>query len=115
MKMSLVKKEKHSIKCASIANKKPVVDFSFVDLFAGIGGFHSAAKSLGGKCLFASEIDSEAKRAYSANYGILPQGDITQIKASEIPDHDMLFAGFPCQPFSIIGNRLGFDDIRGTL
>lgn len=89
--------------------------FTFVDLFAGIGGFHTAAASLGGKCVFASEIDTEAKRAYTANYGIEPYGDITQIESSNVPDHDILFAGFPCQPFSIIGNRLGFDDIRGTL
>lgn len=89
--------------------------FTFIDLFAGIGGFHSAASSLGGECVFASEIDVEAKKAYSENYGLEPYGDITKIKASDIPDHDMLFAGFPCQPFSIIGNRLGFDDIRGTL
>lgn len=89
--------------------------FTFIDLFAGIGGFHSAAMDIGGKCVFASEIDSEAKKAYHANYGLMPHGDITQIQARNIPDHDMLFAGFPCQPFSIIGNRLGFDDIRGTL
>lgn len=90
-------------------------NFTFVDLFAGIGGFHQAGKANGGKCVFASEIDPEAKKAYEANYGLYPQGDITQIDASAIPDHDVLFAGFPCQPFSIIGNRLGFDDIRGTL
>jgi DNA (cytosine-5)-methyltransferase 1 len=84
-------------------------------LFAGIGGFHQAADALGGKCVFASEIDAEAKRAYAANYNMVPHGDITQIPASEIPDHDVLLAGFPCQPFSIIGKKLGFDDIRGTL
>ncbi|MET0155764.1 MAG: DNA cytosine methyltransferase [Rickettsiales bacterium] len=90
-------------------------NFRFIDLFAGIGGFHLAASDNGGTCVFASEIDSEAKKAYAENYGIEPAGDITQIAASDIPDHDMLCAGFPCQPFSIIGNRLGFDDIRGTL
>ena len=89
--------------------------FTYIDLFAGIGGFHQAADSLGGKCVFASEIDTEAKKAYQANYGIMPKGDITKISNNEIPDHDVLLAGFPCQPFSIIGNRLGFDDIRGTL
>jgi len=89
--------------------------FTFIDLFAGIGGFHTAAHDLGGKCVFASEIDIYAKKAYTENYGIEPAGDITKIKSEEIPDHDILFAGFPCQPFSIIGNRLGFDDIRGTL
>ncbi|BBB91078.1 MAG TPA: DNA (cytosine-5-)-methyltransferase [Methylomusa anaerophila] len=91
------------------------MSFTYIDLFAGIGGFHQAADSLGGICLFASEIDTEAKRAYSANYGLAPHGDITKISVSSIPTHDVLFAGFPCQPFSIIGNRLGFDDIRGTL
>ncbi|MEE8341983.1 MAG: DNA (cytosine-5-)-methyltransferase [Candidatus Neomarinimicrobiota bacterium] len=89
--------------------------FTFIDLFAGIGGFHVAAKSLGGKCLFASEIDKDARSAYEVNHGLAPHGDITKIDAKEIPDHDILFAGFPCQPFSIIGDRLGFDDIRGTL
>jgi len=89
--------------------------FTYIDLFAGIGGFHQAASALGGKCVFASEIDPEAKRAYAANYGLMPDGDITKIASDNIPDHDILFAGFPCQPFSIIGNRLGFDDIRGTL
>lgn len=91
------------------------MSFTFIDLFAGIGGFHSAARQLGGNCLFASEIDLYAKIAYEKNYGIKPFGDITKIAETDIPDHDFLFAGFPCQPFSIIGNRLGFDDIRGTL
>ena len=89
--------------------------FTYIDLFAGIGGFHQAADALGGKCIFASEIDTEAKQAYTANYGLMPAGDITKITTDEVPEHDVLFAGFPCQPFSIIGNRLGFDDIRGTL
>lgn len=92
-----------------------MAEFTYIDLFAGIGGFHLAAHALGGKCLFASEIDAEARKAYQANYGIIPKGDITKITNDEIPYHDVLLAGFPCQPFSIIGNRLGFDDIRGTL
>lgn len=91
------------------------MSFTYIDLFAGIGGFHQAAELFGGNCLFASEIDVEARRAYTANYNLTPYGDITKIEAKDIPDHDVLFAGFPCQPFSIIGNRLGFDDIRGTL
>jgi DNA (cytosine-5)-methyltransferase 1 len=90
-------------------------EFTYIDLFAGIGGFHQAANALGGECVFSSEIDAEAKRSYEANYKIKPHGDITQIDSSEIPDHDVLLAGFPCQPFSIIGKKLGFDDIRGTL
>lgn len=89
--------------------------FSFIDLFAGIGGFHLAATRNGGHCVFASEINSYAREAYFANYGIMPYGDITSINANDIPDHDLLCAGFPCQPFSIIGNRQGFDDMRGTL
>ncbi len=91
------------------------MQFTYIDLFAGIGGFHQAADSLGGRCVFASEIDPEAKRAYEANYGLAPYGDITSIETDNIPDHDVLLAGFPCQPFSIIGKRMGFDDIRGTL
>ena len=89
--------------------------FTFIDLFSGIGGFHIAAQRNGGKCLFACEMDQYAKQAYFENYKIKPFGDIAQIDASGIPDHDLLCAGFPCQPFSIIGNRLGFDDMRGTL
>jgi DNA (cytosine-5)-methyltransferase 1 len=91
------------------------MQFTYIDLFAGIGGFHQAADALGGECVFASEIDSEAKRAYTENYNMAPRGDITKIDASEIPDHDVLLAGFPCQPFSIIGKKLGFYDMRGTL
>jgi DNA (cytosine-5)-methyltransferase 1 len=98
-----------------VSKNGETMKFNFIDLFAGIGGFHQAAYALGGKCVFASEIDPEAKRAYEANYKIVPDGDITQVDASKIPDHDVLFAGFPCQPFSIIGKKLGFDDIRGTL
>lgn len=89
--------------------------FTFIDLFCGIGGFHQAASQHGGQCVFASDIDEHARHAYSINYEIEPHGDITSVDAKFIPDHDILFAGFPCQPFSIIGNRLGFDDIRGTL
>jgi len=89
--------------------------FRFIDLFSGIGGFHAAAASLGGECVFASEIDAEARKAYQVNYHFAPAGDITQIPSESIPKHDILFAGFPCQPFSIIGNKRGFSDTRGTL
>lgn len=92
-------------------NKK----FTFIDLFCGIGGFHVAASDNGGTCVFSSEIDIEASKAYEANFKQKPNGDITKIKSEDIPDHDLLCAGFPCQPFSIIGNRMGFDDMRGTL
>ena len=90
-------------------------NFTYIDLFAGIGGFHQAASMLGGRCVFASEIDTFAQETYLENYGIKPHGDITKIELHEIPDHDILFAGFPCQPFSIIGNLKGFEDTRGTL
>ena len=89
--------------------------FTFIDLFSGIGGFHIAAANNGGTCLMASEIDPAAQAAYTANFQLEPRGDISKIAAAIVPDHDMLCAGFPCQPFSIIGNRLGFDDMRGTL
>lgn len=86
-----------------------------VDLFCGIGGFHQAAINLGHEVVFACDIDEEACRAYSANYGLEPAGDITSIGSEDVPDHDLLFAGFPCQPFSIIGQRQGLSDPRGTL
>jgi DNA (cytosine-5)-methyltransferase 1 len=89
--------------------------FTFIDLFSGIGGFHIAAKDNGGRCLFSSEIDIEAAKTYETNFQLKPHGDITKIKSENIPSHDLLCAGFPCQPFSIIGNRMGFDDMRGTL
>ena len=88
---------------------------TFADMFCGIGGFHVAASNLGMKCVFACDIDDEARRAYERNFGIAPEGDITKIEPASIPDHDVLMAGFPCQPFSIIGDMRGFDDTRGTL
>lgn len=90
--------------------------FKFIDLFCGIGGFHQAMTSLGGKCVFASDIDEDCRKTYEANYGITPAGDITKIDAANIPAHDVLCGGFPCQAFSKAGNRLGFDDLtKGTL
>ena len=88
---------------------------TFADMFCGIGGFHVAAAELGIRCVFACDIDAEARRAYHENFGIEPLGDITSIQPETIPDHDILMAGFPCQPFSIIGSMQGFDDVRGTL
>lgn len=93
----------------------------FIDLFCGIGGFRIAAEeacqqnSIIPKCVFSSDIDSQAQDTYEANFGERPVGDITKINESEIPDHDILFAGFPCQAFSICGNMKGFEDTRGTL
>ena len=90
-------------------------NFTFIDLFAGIGGIRIAFERVGGKCIFSSEWDKAAQDTYEANFGHRPAGDITKIDAKEIPDHDILTGGFPCQAFSIIGDRLGFADTRGTL
>lgn len=93
--------------------------FKFIDLFAGIGGFRLAGDSAGGKCLFTSEKDKFARISYFINYGEVPFGDITILANSDnvgkIPDHDVLCGGFPCQAFSISGDRLGFADPRGSL
>lgn len=87
----------------------------FIDLFSGIGGFRIAFESHGGECVFSSDIDKWANETYSLNFGECPAGDISKIGTNEIPDHDILCGGFPCQPFSIAGRRLGFADTRGTL
>ena len=89
--------------------------FTFIDLFAGIGGMRIPFEHLGGVCVFSSEWDKYAQQTYYQNFGELPQGDITKIDESDVPDHDILLAGFPCQPFSIIGGKQGFGDTRGTL
>ena len=87
----------------------------FIDLFAGIGGFHLALSKVNGECLFASEWDKECQKIYEKNFNLKPFGDITKIDEKEIPKHDVLCAGFPCQAFSISGKRQGFKDTRGTL
>lgn len=89
--------------------------FKFIDLFSGIGGFHQGASWAGGKCVLASDIDKIANQTYKENYGIEPQGDIYEIKSEDIPDFDLLCAGFPCQAFSQVGQRKGFEDERGIL
>lgn len=89
--------------------------FTFIDLFAGIGGFRIAFQDFKGKCVFSSEIDKYARMTYDANFGEIPFGDITKISEKDIPNHDILLGGFPCQAFSIAGQRGGFNDTRGTL
>lgn len=99
-------------------------EFTFIDLFAGIGGIRMGYQSRGGKCVFTSEWDNFAKKTYHANFGEVPFGDITKMSEDMIPDHDVLLAGFPCQPFSIagvskkksLGRNHGFlDETQGTL
>jgi DNA (cytosine-5)-methyltransferase 1 len=94
-------------------NKDP--EFTFIDLFAGIGGMRISFQKLNGKCVFSSEWDQHAQVTYSTNFGEVPFGDITKIQAEDIPKHNILVAGFPCQAFSIAGFKGGFDDTRGTL
>jgi DNA (cytosine-5)-methyltransferase 1 len=98
--------------------------YRFIDLFAGIGGFHLALHDLGAKCVFASEWNDHARKTYEHNFkSISPSlfkngnfaGDITQVSKKDIPDFDILTGGFPCQPFSQAGKQKGFDDTRGTL
>ena len=92
--------------------------YKFIDLFAGLGGFHQALNSLGCKCVFASELKEDLQKLYSINYpGVRIEGDITKVDVSTIPEHDILCGGFPCQPVSQAGNREGFQDKknRGNL
>lgn len=98
-----------------LEQEKTLKEYKFIDLFAGIGGFHYALKSFGAECVFASEIDKKTSEIYSENHGLKPSGDITQINEKDIPIHDILCAGFPCQAFSISGKQKGFEDTRGTL
>ena len=88
---------------------------TFIDLFAGIGGFRLALEKFGLKCVFSSEINRNAASTYSENFDAEVQGDITKIDAKDIPEHDILCAGFPCQSFSINGKRLALEDRRGML
>jgi DNA (cytosine-5)-methyltransferase 1 len=89
--------------------------FKFIDLFAGIGGMRIGFQQAGGTCVFSSEFERHAQATYFENHGDYPFGDITKIDPKLIPNHDVLVAGFPCQPFSHAGLKLGIDDTRGTL
>ncbi|SHE90330.1 DNA (cytosine-5)-methyltransferase 1 [Tissierella praeacuta DSM 18095] len=89
--------------------------FKFIDLFSGIGGFHYGLAQCGGQCVLASDIDSSARKTYEINFGIQPAGDICELKSNEIPEFDLLCAGFPCQSFSNIGTKRGLKDPRGAL
>lgn len=95
--------------------EKRLEGYTFIDLFSGIGGFHLALSSYGAKCVFASEINEAAAKIYYKNFKFKPKGDIRRISNEEIPKHDIICAGFPCQPFSISGNQNGFNDENGKL
>ncbi len=90
-------------------------NWKFIDLFAGLGGFRLALESLGAECVYSNEWDISVQKVYNENFGDIPEGDITKVDETTIPDHDILCAGFPCQAFSISGKQLGFEDSRGTL
>ena len=94
---------------------KHLEGIQFIDLFAGLGGFRLAMESFGAECVFSSEKDVHAQDVYERNFTDRPHGDITKIAAEDIPQHDILCAGFPCQAFSISGKQRGFEDTRGTL
>ena len=90
-------------------------NLKFIDLFAGIGGIRLGFESIGGECVFSSEWDKYSQMTYEANFNHKPDGDLTQIDEKKIPNFDILLAGFPCQPFSNAGLKMGFEDTRGTL
>lgn len=102
-----------------VYNKIPIKpigwNFTFIDLFAGIGGMRQGFQRAKGVCVFSSEFEKNAQETYEKNYGEFPFGDITKISEQDIPNHDILIGGFPCQPFSHAGLKLGIDDTRGTL
>ena len=95
--------------------KQTLKNYTFIDLFAGLGGFRLALESLGAMCIYSSEWDKFAQEVYCENFGEIPDSDITKVDENQIPKHDILCAGFPCQAFSISGKQRGFEDSRGTL
>ena len=88
---------------------------SFIDLFCGVGGFRYGLNSSSSQCVFSSDIDPDAREIYTQNWGERPVGNIVEVQVEDVPAHDVLCGGFPCQPFSISGNQGGFEDARGTL
>ena len=88
--------------------------FRFIDLFAGLGGFHLALDRLGGRCVLAAEWKEHLQDLYEENFQLRPEGDITLVNPQDVPDHDVLTAGFPCQPFSKAGEQLGEDKEKET-
>ena len=95
--------------------EKLLKNMTFIDLFAGLGGFRIALESLGAKCVYSNEWNKSVQKVYAENFGEIPDGDITKVNEKNIPEHDILCAGFPCQAFSISGKQRGFEDSRGTL
>ena len=121
--IGILKKEQLYTDAASFKNKLPSTPikppkestFTFIDLFAGVGGMRIGFQKAGGTCVFSSEFEKNAQATYAENHGDYPFGDITKIPVADIPDHDVLVAGFPCQPFSHAGLKKGIADTRGTL
>lgn len=113
--ITLLKLEESTMSNNRKLKKKTTPDFTFIDLFAGIGGIRIPFEEMGGECVFTSEWDKFAQITYEENFKETPNGDITQIAATDIPDHDILLAGFPCQAFSQAGLKQGFLDTRGTM
>ena len=114
----------NKLQCNETTKKQKRYKFKFIDLFAGIGGMRIAYESVGGKCVYSNEWNKFSQQTYKANFGDIPEGDITKVDETTIPDHDILVAGFPCQPFSIagvskknsLGRATGFEDkTQGTL
>jgi DNA (cytosine-5)-methyltransferase 1 len=106
---------KRMIRKTVIIKPSSTPTFTFIDLFAGIGGMRIGFQNAGGNCVFSSEFEKNAQETYYVNHGDFPFGDITKIPVKDIPDHDVLVGGFPCQPFSHAGLKLGIEDTRGTL
>ncbi len=104
-----------TIHTSFLEKESNISNFTFIDLFSGVGGLRLPFQELGGTCVLSSEIDKYAQQTYKAYFNDMPSGDICKLEISNIPNFDILVGGFPCQPFSIAGNKKGFTDTRGTL